>query len=125
MYRSRLWTMRMFAGFGTADDTNARFKELLRGGRHRPVDRLRHADADGPRLRRTRGRVGEVGRAGVAVDTLDDMDDLFADIDLAAVTTSMTINGPAAIVHGDVHRRRRERAASRARASAARSRTTS
>ena len=96
MYRSRLWTMRMFAGFGTATDTNLRFKELLRAGGTGlstafDMPTLMGRDSDHP------WSVGEVGRAGVAVDTLVDMADLFADIDLGAVTTSMTINGPASI----------------------------
>ncbi len=97
MYRSRLWTMRMFAGFGTAEDTNARFKELLRSGGtglstafDMPTLMGRDSDHD--------WAVGEVGRAGVAVDTLADMEDLFADIDLGQVSTSMTINGPAPIL---------------------------
>lgn len=94
-YRSRLWTMRMFAGFGTAEDTNARFKELLRAGGTGlstafDMPTLMGRDSDSP------WALGEVGRAGVAVDTLSDMEDLFADIDLRAVSTSMTINGPAA-----------------------------
>jgi methylmalonyl-CoA mutase N-terminal domain/subunit len=97
MYRSRLWTMRMFAGFGTASDTNLRFKELLRAGGSGlstafDMPTLMGRDSDDP------WSVGEVGRAGVAVDTMADMADLFADIDLARVTTSMTINGPASIV---------------------------
>ncbi|MEQ8841520.1 MAG: methylmalonyl-CoA mutase family protein [Acidimicrobiales bacterium] len=94
-YRSRLWTMRMFAGFGTAEDTNLRFKELLRAGGTGlstafDMPTLMGRDSDSP------WALGEVGRAGVAVDTLADMEDLFADIDLAGVSTSMTINGPAA-----------------------------
>ncbi len=97
MYRSRLWTMRMFAGFGTADDTNARFKELLRAGvtglsTAFDMPTLMGVDSDSKVAR------GEVGRAGVAVDTLRDVEDLFAGIDLSSVSTSMTINGPAAIV---------------------------
>ncbi len=97
MYRSRLWTMRMFAGFGTADDTNRRFKELLRAGGTGlstafDMPTLMGCDSD-DRLSR-----GEVGRAGVAVDTLVDIEDLFADIDLSSVSTSMTVNGPAAIL---------------------------
>ena len=97
MYRSRLWTMRMFAGFGTADDTNARFKEILRAGGTGlstafDMPTLMGRDSD-QRLSR-----GEVGRAGVAVDTLVDIEDLFDDIELSSVSTSMTINGPAAIV---------------------------
>ncbi len=96
-YRSRLWTMRMFAGFGTAEDTNARFKELLRAGGTGlstafDMPTLMGRDSDSP------WALGEVGRAGVAVDTLADMEDLFAGIDLASVSTSMTINGPAAML---------------------------
>ena len=97
MYRSRLWTMRMFAGFGTAEDTNARFKELLRHGGTGlstafDMPTLMGRDSD------HEWAVGEVGKAGVAVDTLADMEDLFADIDLGGVSTSMTINGPANIL---------------------------
>ena len=97
MYRSRLWTMRMFAGFGSADDTNRRFKELLRAGGTGlstafDMPTLLGADSDSP------GARGEVGRAGVAVDTLVDVQDLFAGIDLSSVSTSMTVNGPAAIL---------------------------
>ncbi len=94
-YRSRLWTMRMFAGFGTAEDTNARFKELLRHGGTGlstafDMPTLMGRDSD------SSWSLGEVGRAGVAIDTLSDMEDLFADIELDKVSTSMTINGPAA-----------------------------
>ena len=94
-YRSRLWTMRMFAGFGTAEDTNARFKEILRNGGMGlstafDMPTLMGYDSDSP------WALGEVGRAGVAVDTLRDMEDLYADINLGTVSTSMTINGPAA-----------------------------
>ena len=94
-YRSRLWTMRMFAGFGTAEDTNARFKEILRNGGTGlstafDMPTLMGYDSDSP------WALGEVGRAGVAVDTLRDREDLYADIDLGTVSTSMTINGPAA-----------------------------
>ena len=94
-YRSRLWTMRMFAGLGTAEDTNARFKEILRNGGMGlstafDMPTLMGYDSDSP------WALGEVGRAGVAVDTLRDMEDLYADIDLGTVSTSMTINGPAA-----------------------------
>jgi len=96
-YRSRLWTMRMFAGFGTAEDTNARFRELLRHGGTGlstafDMPTLMGYDSD------SEWALGEVGRAGVAVDTLADMEDLYAGIDLSAVSTSMTINGPAAIL---------------------------
>src|SRR5580658_8840931 len=97
MYRSKLWTMRMFAGFGTAEDTNVRFRELLRsggGGLSVAFDlpTLMGRDSDDPHSE------GEVGRCGVAVDTLGDVEDLFAEIDLAAITTSMTINSPAPIL---------------------------
>ncbi len=97
MYRSKLWTMRMFAGFGTPEDTNARFKELLRSGGTGlstafDLPTLMGRDSDDPMA------LGEVGRAGVAVDTLADVEDLFSGIDLASVTTSMTINSPAIIL---------------------------
>jgi methylmalonyl-CoA mutase N-terminal domain/subunit len=97
MYRSRLWTMRQFAGFGSAADTNGRFKELLRAGGDGlstafDMPTLLGRDSDDPWAK------GEVGRAGVAIDTLDDMATLFSDIDLGAVSTSMTINSPAAPV---------------------------
>jgi methylmalonyl-CoA mutase, N-terminal domain len=97
MYRSRLWTMRQFAGFGTAADTNARFKELLRAGGDGlstafDMPTLLGRDSDDPLAK------GEVGRAGVAVDTLADMERLFSGIELGAVSTSMTINSPAAPV---------------------------
>jgi methylmalonyl-CoA mutase N-terminal domain/subunit len=96
MYRSKLWTMRMFAGFGTAEDTNARFHEILRaggGGLSVAYDlpTLMGRDSDDPLSE------GEVGRCGVAVDTLADTEDLFAGIDLEVTTTSMTINSPAAM----------------------------
>ena len=95
MYRSRLWTMRQFAGFGSAADTNQRFLELLRAGGDGlstafDMPTLLGCDSDDPLAR------GEVGRAGVAVDTQADMERLFADIDLGRVSTSMTINSPAA-----------------------------
>ncbi|HET9729818.1 MAG TPA: methylmalonyl-CoA mutase family protein [Acidimicrobiia bacterium] len=97
MYRSKLWTMRMFAGFGTAVDTNRRFHQLLAAG----GDGLSTA-FDLPTLY---GRdsdeelsLGEVGKCGVAVDTLADVEDLYRGVDLGAVTTSMTINGPAAVI---------------------------
>jgi methylmalonyl-CoA mutase N-terminal domain/subunit len=97
MYRSRLWTMRQFAGFGTAQQTNERFHFLLGKGQTGlstafDLPSLMGLDSDNPRSS------GEVGRLGVAVDTLDDMADLFAGIDLAEVSVSMTINAPAAIV---------------------------
>jgi len=94
MYRSKLWTMRQFAGFGTAEDTNRRFHELLRSGGSGlstafDMPTLMGRDSDDPLA------LGEVGRAGVAVDTLADADLLFAGIDLGSVTTSMTINSAA------------------------------
>jgi methylmalonyl-CoA mutase N-terminal domain/subunit len=97
MYRSRLWTMRMFAGFGTAEDTNARFHELLRSGGTGlstafDLPTLMGRDSDDP------DSLGEVGKAGVAVDTLADMEDLFDGINLADVSTSMTINSPALVI---------------------------
>ncbi len=97
MYRSKLWTMRMFAGFGTADDTNRRFKEIIRAGGDGlstafDMPTLLGLDSDDPMA------LGEVGRCGVAVDSLADMQDLYAGIDLATTTTSMTINSPAAAI---------------------------
>ncbi len=97
MYRSKLWTMRLFAGFGTAEDTNVRFKEILRSGGDGlstafDLPTLMGRDSDDPHS------LGEVGRCGVAVDTLADVEDLFSGIDLGRVTTSMTINSPAAIL---------------------------
>jgi methylmalonyl-CoA mutase, N-terminal domain len=95
MYRSKLWTMRMFAGFGTADDTNWRFKEIIKSGGDGlstafDMPTLLGIDSDDPMS------IGEVGRCGVAIDTLADMEDLYAGIDLGQTTTSMTINSPAA-----------------------------
>src|SRR3954463_10630818 len=97
MYRGRLWTMRQFAGFGTAEETNERFRYLLDHGQTGlstafDMPSLMGHDSDSPRS------LGEVGREGVAIDTLDDMETLFAGIDLGEVTVSMTINAPAAIM---------------------------
>src|SRR6476646_10378496 len=97
MYRSKLWTMRMFAGFGTPLDTNRRFKDLLAAGGDGlstafDLPTLMGRDSDDPLA------VGEVGKCGVAIDTLADMEDLYREIDLAKVTTSITINSPAAIL---------------------------
>src|SRR6266404_1783930 len=91
MYRSKLWTMRMFAGFGTAEDTNGRFREILATGGDGlstafDLPTLMGRDSDDPHA------AGEVGRCGVAIDTLADVEDLYAGIDLGEVTTSMTIN---------------------------------
>src|SRR5688500_5120150 len=97
MYRGRLWTMRQFAGFGTAEETNERFRYLLDHGQTGlstafDMPSLMGHDSDHPRSE------GEVGREGVAVDTLDDMETLFRGIDMGDVSTSMTINAPAAIM---------------------------
>jgi methylmalonyl-CoA mutase N-terminal domain/subunit len=97
MYRGRLWTMRQFAGFGTAEETNERFQYLLEHGQTGlstafDMPSLMGHDSDSPRS------LGEVGREGVAIDTLDDMQTLFAGIDLGEVSVSMTINAPAAIM---------------------------
>ena len=97
MYRGRLWTMRQFAGFGTAEETNARFRYLLDHGQTGlstafDMPTLMGYDSDHPRS------LGEVGREGVAVDSLADAETLFAGIPLGEVSTSMTINSPAAIL---------------------------
>jgi methylmalonyl-CoA mutase, N-terminal domain len=97
MYRGRLWTMRQFAGFGTAEETNERFRYLLDHGQTGlstafDMPSLMGYDSDHPRS------LGEVGREGVAIDSLDDMETLFAGIPLDQVSTSMTINSPAAIM---------------------------
>jgi methylmalonyl-CoA mutase N-terminal domain/subunit len=97
MYRGKLWTMRQFAGFGTVEETNERFHYLLDHGQTGlstafDMPTLMGYDSDHHRS------LGEVGREGVAVDTLDDMEQLFAGIPLGGVTTSMTINAPAAIL---------------------------
>jgi methylmalonyl-CoA mutase N-terminal domain/subunit len=97
MYRGRLWTMRQFAGFGTAAETNERFRYLLDHGQTGlstafDMPTLMGYDSDHARS------LGEVGREGVAIDSLDDMETLFAGIPLGEVSTSMTINSPAAIL---------------------------
>jgi methylmalonyl-CoA mutase, N-terminal domain len=94
MYRGRLWTMRQFAGFGTAEQTNERYKFLTEHGQTGlsvafDMPTLMGRDSDDPQS------AGEVGRCGVAVDSLADMEALFTDIDLTSITTSMTISGPA------------------------------
>jgi methylmalonyl-CoA mutase, N-terminal domain len=96
MYRGRLWTMRQFAGFGTAEETNARFRYLLEHGQTGlsvafDMPALMGVDSDSPRA------LGEVGREGVAVASLEDMEALFSGIPLGEVSTSMTINAPAAV----------------------------
>ncbi|HEY5059541.1 MAG TPA: methylmalonyl-CoA mutase family protein [Gaiellaceae bacterium] len=97
MYRGKLWTMRQFAGFGTAAETNERFRYLLAQGQTGlstafDMPTLMGYDSDHPRS------LGEVGREGVAVDSLDDMETLFDGIPLGEVSTSMTINAPAAML---------------------------
>jgi methylmalonyl-CoA mutase N-terminal domain/subunit len=102
MYRQRLWTMRQFAGFGSADDTNKRFKYLLENAKGTnamtglstafDLPTLMGRDSDDPLS------AGEVGRCGVAIDTIEDMHRLYADIPIDEVTVSQTINGPAAII---------------------------
>jgi methylmalonyl-CoA mutase N-terminal domain/subunit len=102
MYRKRLWTMRQFAGFGSAADTNARFKYLLENAKGTKANTglstafdlptLMGRDSDDPLA------AGEVGRCGVAIDTIDDMHRLYADIPIDKVTVSQTINGPACVI---------------------------
>jgi methylmalonyl-CoA mutase N-terminal domain/subunit len=97
MYRGRLWTMRQFAGFGTAEETNERFRYLLDHGQTGlstafDMPSLMGHDSDHPRS------LGEVGREGVAIDSLDDMETLFRGIPMGEVSVSMTINAPAAIM---------------------------
>jgi methylmalonyl-CoA mutase N-terminal domain/subunit len=97
MYRGRLWTMRQFAGFGTAEETNSRFRYLLDHGQTGlstafDMPTLMGLDSDHARS------LGEVGVEGVAIDTVDDMETLFAGVPLDQVTVSMTINAPAAIL---------------------------
>src|ERR1700760_3696649 len=97
MYRGKLWTMRQFAGFGTAEETNERFRYLLEHGQTGlstafDMPTLMGYDSDHPRS------LGEVGREGVAIDSLADMETLFDGIPLGEVSTSMTINGPAAML---------------------------
>ena len=97
MHRDRLWTMRQYAGFGSAADTNQRFKFLLEAGQTGlscafDLPTQMGYDSDHPRAQ------GEVGKVGVAIDSLDDMRTLLADLPLDKVTTSMTINSTAAIL---------------------------
>src|SRR5437868_14022433 len=97
MYRGRLWTMRQFAGFGTSEETNERFHYLLGHGQTGlstafDMPSLMGFDSDHPRA------LGEVGREGVAIDTVLDMETLFRGIPLDAVTVSMTVNAPAALM---------------------------
>ncbi len=97
MYRGRLWTMRMFAGLGSAKDTNRRFHLLVKEGETGlstafDMPTLMGYDSDSPKAR------GECGRCGVAIDTLADMEELFEELPIETITTSMTINPPAAVI---------------------------
>ena len=97
MYRGRLWTMRMFAGLGSAKDTNRRFHLLVKEGQTGlstafDMPTLMGYDTDSPKAR------GECGKCGVAIDTLKDMEDLFEGLPIDQITTSMTINPPAAVI---------------------------
>lgn len=97
MYRGRLWTMRMFAGLGSAKDTNTRFHHLVNAGQTGlstafDMPTLMGYDSDSPKAR------GECGRCGVAIDTLADMEDLFAGLPIDQITSSMTINPPASVI---------------------------
>ena len=97
MYRSRQWTMRQYAGFGTAAETNNRFRYLLANGQTGlstafDLPTQMGLDSDDPMAQ------GEVGKTGVAIDSLQDMEKLFAEIDLGKVSTSMTINATSAIL---------------------------
>src|SRR5207342_3940589 len=97
MYRGRLWTMRQFAGFGTAEETNVRFRYLLEHGQTGlsvafDLPTQLGYDSDDPRAE------GEVGRTGVAIDSIADVELLFEGIPLGEVSTSMTINAPAALL---------------------------
>jgi methylmalonyl-CoA mutase N-terminal domain/subunit len=99
MYRGRLWTMRMFAGLGSATDTNKRFHHLVKEGQTGlstafDMPTLMGYDTDSPRAR------GECGKCGVAIDTLVDMEDLFEGLPIERITTSMTINPPAPVIWG-------------------------
>src|SRR5207247_3362378 len=96
-YRGKLWTMRQFAGFGSAEDTNARFKYLLNQGQDGlsvafDLPTLMGLDSDHPTSE------GEVGKCGVAIASLEDMEILFDGIDLEQITTSMTINSPPSVL---------------------------
>jgi len=97
MYRGRLWTMRMFAGLGSASDTNKRFHHLVNHGQTGlstafDMPTLMGYDTDSPKAR------GECGKCGVAIDTLKDMEDLFEGLPIDKITTSMTINPPASVI---------------------------
>jgi methylmalonyl-CoA mutase N-terminal domain/subunit len=106
MYRGRLWTVRQFAGYGSAAETNERFKYLIEHGQNGlsvafDMPTLMGLDSDSPLS------LGEVGTEGVAVDSLEDMEKLFDGIDMGRISTSMTINAPAHVLARDVRSRRR------------------
>ena len=97
MYRGRLWTMRQYAGFGTAKQTNERFRMLIENGQTGlsaafDLPTQTGYDSDHPMA------LGEVGQVGVAIDSLHDMEEMFKDIPLDKISTSMTINAPAAVL---------------------------
>ncbi len=97
MYRGKAWTIRQFAGFGSVEDTNKRYHDLLNAGQHGlsvafDMPTLMGRDSDEPESE------GEVGHCGVAVDTVNDVERLFDGIPLGDITTSMTINGPAVVL---------------------------
>src|SRR5437870_3239123 len=97
MYRGRPWTIRQYAGFASAEETNARFRYLLQRGQHGvsvafDLPTQLGYDSDDPRA------LGEVGRTGVAIDSIADMELLFAELPLDKISTSMTINAPAALL---------------------------
>ena len=124
MYRGRLWTMRQIAGFGTAEDTNQRFKYLIAQGQTGlstdfDMPTLMGYDSDHPMSE------GEVGREGVAIDTLADMEHLFDGIDLEKISVSMTINPERVDPARDVRRARAEARATTSTSCRARSRPTS
>ena len=124
MYRGRLWTMRQFAGFGTVEETNERFRYLLEHGQHGlstafDMPTLMGLDSD------HRRSLGEVGVEGVALDTVDDMETLFDRIPLDDVTVSMTINAPVGDPARLLRRRRGGERGSPPIASGGRSRPTS
>ena len=124
MYRGRPWTIRQYAGFGSAEETNARFRYLLDRGQTGlsvafDLPTQLGYDSDDPHA------LGEVGRTGVAIDSLEDMRALLDGIPLGEVSTSMTINAPALAAAAPLRARRRGAGRARARRCAAPSRTTS
>ena len=98
MYRGRPWTMRQYAGFASAEESNERYRYLLAHGQTGPLDRVRSADAARATTPTIRAPLGEVGRTGVAIDSIADMEVLLDGIPLGEVSTSMTINAPASLL---------------------------